>query len=81
MLNIYDIIGYVGMGFIVFSFFMKDLSKLRPLNIVGGLLSLIYGILTNTLPTAALNAALVAINISMWIQELIYNKKHTIINI
>lgn len=60
-----EIIGYIGMAFVISSFLMKKLFWLRLLNIVGGTLSCIYGFLTKTYPTAILNAILILINLFM----------------
>ena len=58
-----EVIGYLGMFLIVISFLMKKLSVVRIVNISGSVLSLTYGILTHTVPTAILNGCLIIINI------------------
>ena len=58
----YEIIGYAGMAFVVASFLFKKILVLRFLNLVGAILCAIYGILTKTWPTLALNASLALIN-------------------
>jgi hypothetical protein len=77
---IFDIIGYVGMAFVLVSFLLSDMKWLRIINMVGGILSLIYGILTNTLPTAILNASLVTINGLHLAPTLINEKKAKSVN-
>ena len=77
---IFDIIGYVGMAFVLVSFLLSDMKWLRIINMVGGILSLIYGILTNTLPTAILNASLVTINGLHLAHTLINEKKAKSVN-
>lgn len=57
-----EIIGYTGMALILISFMMKDIRLIRAINMCGAVLSLIYGILTRTIPTACLNASLFIIN-------------------
>lgn len=69
-----NIIGYVGMAFVVSSFFMTNLKWLRLLNILGGTFCCIYGFLTQTYPTAILNLLLVCINIGMVIRWYIKHK-------
>ena len=69
-----EIIGYVGMAFILISFTMKDIKVVRAINMVGAILSLIYGILTRTIPTACLNASLFIIN-SIYMIIYIRNKR------
>lgn len=73
---IYEIIGYTGMAFVVASFLFKNVKILRFLNVIGGVMSAVYGILTNTWPTAILNICLCLINISFPVRY-IYHKKHT----
>lgn len=58
-----DIVGYIGMGFVLLSFLMKDVKWIRIVNMIGGVLSCVYGIVTKTIPTAALNGALIIINL------------------
>ena len=58
----YEIIGYAGMAFVVASFLFKKIFVLRFLNLVGAILCAIYGILTKTWPTLALNVSLALIN-------------------
>ena len=70
-----NIIGYVGMAFVVSSFFMQNLKWLRVLNIIGGTLCCIYGFVTHTYPTAILNLLLVCINISMPFRWFVVEKK------
>ena len=60
-----EVIGYAGMAFIIVSFLMKKVTLLRLLNVIGGALSCIYGLLTKTYPTMALNLILVCINFAM----------------
>ena len=75
-----EIIGYVGMGFVLVSFLLTDMKWLRIINMTGGVLSLIYGICTNTLPTALLNASLVTINGIYLARTLISEKKAKLVN-
>ena len=58
----YEIIGYAGMAFVVASFLFKKILVLRFLNLVGAILCAIYGVLTKTWPTLALNVSLALIN-------------------
>ena len=58
-----EVIGYVGMTLILCSFLMKKAYQIRIVNICGAVLSLSYGILTRTWPTALLNASLMVVNI------------------
>lgn len=70
-----EIVGYVGMAFVILSFLFGDVLKLRILNVIGGSLSAVYGFLTKTYPTMALNIALVIINLVMIVCVLKTRKK------
>lgn len=70
-----EVIGYLGMGFVLCSFLMKKLWLVRLVNIVGAILSVTYGILTKTWPTACLNGALIIINSIYLILYNLKNKK------
>lgn len=61
-MELIDILGYLGMGFVVLSFMMKNITWLRVVNIIGAILSAIYGLITKTYPTMYLNLALFLIN-------------------
>ena len=57
-----DIIGYAGTAFVVLSFSMKKVVWIRIVNMIGSVLSLIYGVFMNTCPTAILNGFLLVVN-------------------
>ncbi len=78
--NWIEILGYVGMVIVLISFLLTDMKWLRIVNMTGGTISLIYGILTNTLPTALLNASLVTINGFYLVRTLINEKKAKAVN-
>ena len=69
-----DIVGYIGMAFVILSFLMTKVKLIRVLNIVGGILCCIYGFITKTYPTAILNLSLVIIN-SVMLLRLYLNKE------
>ena len=68
-----DVLGYVGMAFVLLSMAMTKLVWLRWLNLCGSVLSLVYGALTATWPTAYLNFGLCIINIVQLIR--LYRQK------
>lgn len=43
-----EIIGYLGTAFVLTSFMMSDIKKLRTVNIIGGLLWTVYGIVVGS---------------------------------
>jgi len=58
-----EIIGYVASLFVLVSFLMKDIKKLRLINSVGCMLFVIYGILLNfSIPIILTNTAILIIN-------------------
>ena len=61
--TIFEIIGYVGSALVLLSFLMSSVLKLRIINSLGSLASLIYGLLVHTYPTVIMNGALLIINI------------------
>lgn len=58
-----EILGYIAMAFIGISFLMKDIKKLRFLNLLGASLFIVYGILLNQPPIYLLNAFIVIVNL------------------
>ena len=69
-----EIFGYVGMALVLLSMMMTDTKKLRIINLGGAVVCMIYGILTNTWPTAALNFGL---GIIQTVQLIRMNKSKT----
>lgn len=59
----YEAIGIAGTVFVLLSFLMKDLKKVRIINIIGAVLFVIYGLLIDALSTWLLNGVLVIIHI------------------
>ena len=70
-----DILGYIGMVIVVTSFFFKNIKLIRIVNMAGCVLCTIYGFITNTYPTAALNIALFIVNIIMLAEPVIKDKR------
>lgn len=59
----YELIGIAGTLFVLLSFLMKDLVRVRIINIVGAILFVVYGLLIGALSTWLLNGVLVVIHI------------------
>lgn len=68
-MNWYELIGLAGTLFVLLSFLMKDLTKVRIINIIGALLFVIYGICINAWSTWILNAILIIIHIIYLIRK------------
>ena len=60
-----EMIGYIGVAFLILAFLCKNMTLLRILDIIGCAFSLTYGFLTKTYPTATLNIVLLVINFLM----------------
>ena len=61
-MNWFDIIGYVGSVFIASSLIMKNVKKLRMLNMTGGGIFAIYGLIIQSPPVFVLNIFNASIN-------------------
>lgn len=59
----FEIVGIAGTLFVLLSFLMKDLKKVRIINIIGAILFVVYGILINAYSTWILNGVLIIIHI------------------
>lgn len=68
-MNWYELIGLAGTLFVLLSFLMKDLTKVRIINIIGALLFVIYGICINAWSTWILNTILIIIHIIYLIRK------------
>lgn len=59
----FEAIGIAGTLFVLLSFLMKDIRKVRIINIVGAVLFVVYGLLIGALSTWLLNGILIIIHI------------------
>ena len=75
-MNVYlEIWGYIGMALVLVSMMMTSFKWLRIVNMTGALVCAIYGILTNTWPTAMLNISLLLIQIVQLYRLYLQEKK------
>lgn len=58
-----ELFGLLGSIFVLISFLIDDIKKVRIINIIGALLFIIYGILINAFSTWFLNGALILIHL------------------
>lgn len=58
-----EIIGILGSVFVLISFVVNDIKKIRIINIIGAVLFVVYGIYINAFSTWFLNGALILIHI------------------
>ena len=70
-----DVFGYIGMALVLVSMMMTSLKWLRILNMSGAVICAVYGILTNTWPTALLNIGLLLIQIVQLYRLYLQEKK------
>lgn len=70
-----DVFGYIGMALVLVSMMMTSLKWLRILNMSGAVICAIYGVLTNTWPTALLNIGLLLIQIVQLYRLYLQEKK------
>ncbi len=69
----FEILGYLGTAFLLLSFVMTSVVRLRVLNTIGSLISFFYLMPKGAYPTAFMNAALVVINVIHLVK--MYNSK------
>ena len=66
-LDLGNVLGMLGVGFCLASFAMKNMLSLRALALAGNVLFIAYGYVESLLPSIALNAVLLPLNIArMW---------------
>ena len=64
-----EYLGYIAMALIGISFVMKDIRKLRFVNLMGAILFIVYGALLNQPPIYLLNSFIVVVNVYYLIQK------------
>ncbi len=64
-----EYLGYLAMALIGISFLMKDIRKLRLLNLIGAILFIIYGVLLSQPPIYLLNSFIVLVNLYYLFQK------------
>lgn len=60
---VYELIGYIASVLVAVSLMMSAIVKLRIVNMIGAFVFMVYGILINSVPVAAMNGFIVLINI------------------
>lgn len=76
---ILDIIGYVGSAFVLASFLMATVKKLRIINSIGSIVTIIYGFLIQAYPTVFMNACLLIINVYYLVKMFRYKEEFHIV--
>ena len=62
-----ELVGYAGSALMLISMMMTSVKWLRIVNLTGAILSMIYGFLVPTLPTAFLNLGIMIIHlVQLW---------------
>lgn len=72
-MSIYEIIGYVASVLVAVSLMMKNILKLRKLNLAGSLIFSLYGILIQAYPVFAVNFFIAIVNVYYLFQ--LYSRK------
>ena len=62
-INVVECLGYLASVLVAISFLMKSISKLRFINMVGGICFVIYAVAINAIPVALINLFTVCINV------------------
>lgn len=62
-MNYIEIVGYIASAFVLISFVMKEMTKLRIVNIIGCGFFITYGVLLMSWPIIITNAAIVCVNV------------------
>ena len=60
---VFEVISYLGSTFVLISFLLKDVKKIRLINIVGAVFFVIYGIYFKAWAIAILNCILIVVHI------------------
>lgn len=79
-LFIFNCIGYVGSLLVIISMTMTSMIKLRFINSTGCVFSIIYSILTLSIPVLILNGALLFINVIQIIRHYITKRNYEVIH-
>jgi len=72
-----ELVGYIASAFVLLSFVMKEMTKLRIVNIVGCAFFITYGILLFSWPIIITNTAIVFVNVFYLMKQrhqVIHNK-------
>jgi len=64
-----DIIGYIGTILVLISFAMKDIKKLRIINIIACVIFVYYSYLINAMPNIILNILVIMLNLYYLIKK------------
>lgn len=64
-----DVIGYIGMALILYSFTVENIFKLRLINSVGSVFWIVYGIGIMALPTILVNGCVLCIHTYWFIKH------------
>ncbi|MBO7485569.1 MAG: YgjV family protein [Spirochaetaceae bacterium] len=74
-----EMIGYIGSAFVLISFLMASVIKLRIVNSIGSLFCILYGFLIHAYPTVLMNACLLLINCYYLVKLFRHREKFSVI--
>lgn len=76
---ILELIGYIGSAFVLISFLMATVIKLRIVNSIGSVFCILYGVLIHAYPTVVMNACLLLINCYYLVKLFRHSEKFSVI--
>ena len=62
MIEITEIVGYIGSALVAISLMMSNIWKLRWINLVGALFFVLYGLIVKVHPVVAVNAFIAVVD-------------------
>jgi hypothetical protein len=64
-----ELLGWIGTGFILYSFLFSDMKRVRLYNAVGAIFWILFGIETSELPIVILNGTIFFIHLRWFMKE------------
>lgn len=74
-----ETLGYAGTAIVLLSFTMKSVVRLRIVNSIGDLLTVIYALLITAFPTALMNGSLILINAWFLVKDMTHKSSYDIV--
>ena len=79
--TIFELIGYLGSALVIVSMLMTSVVKLRIINTVGSVIFAVYALLIHSYPTAAMQVALIIINVVNLCKLLNTKKEYSVVKL
>ncbi|MCR5217168.1 YgjV family protein [Treponema sp.] len=78
---ILEIVGYIGSALVVVSMLMTSVVKLRLINLIGSVISIVYAAIVHAYPLAIMNFCLVVINVYNLYKLLNTKKEYSVVQV